>query len=372
LNKFLKRILNGLEPVLTNQELWKILSELEKPHKFTTIQPTGQSTSSARPKGFEKVRDDFESRVTRQKILNEHDSKLFRLQDERIKRVNTFNKILNFLNPLGRFNNRADLNKYLSKSGLPRNKTNSAKYIDNVSSNADRLKFKSFGVGKNPNLMVFAESSGGQSNSVPTPSIFSADYVSGEIQNIHIAFNQFKQRMTQIGNQYIGEKREYFFKQLNQCSIDRFKALSTEIGKLTIYGVREAETMLQSEFEGYHEPNSITRPTKEEYQEGNILDGRFRKGRLSGESNTLNEQYTDADAKVLVSDETLQHQADQRRILGHKNPNKMSMYEQGKNMGSSIVVQKHKHCNPSKPELPSSPDNVKHIINALELIPSET
>ena len=47
-----------------------------------------------------------------------------------------------------------------------------------------------------------------------------------------------------------------------------------------------------------------------------------------------------------MSDKTLQHQADQRRILGHKNPN--------------------------KPELPSSSDNVKHIISALELIPSET
>ena len=93
---------------------------------------------------------------------------------------------------------------------------------------------------------------------------------------------------------------------------------------------------------------------------------------LSGESNTLNEKYTDADVKVLVSNETLQHQADKRKILGHKNPNKMPMYKQGKKMGSSIVAQKHKHCNPNKPELPSSPDNVKHIINALELLPSET
>ena len=48
------------------------------------------------------------------------------------------------------------------------------------------------------------------------------------------------------------------------------------------------------------------------------------------------------------------------------------MCEQGKAMGSSIVGQKHKHCNPNKPELPSSFDNVKHIINALELLPSET
>jgi hypothetical protein len=204
------------------------------------------------------------------------------------------------------------------------------------------------------------------------PSLFSADSVTENVQNINTAFNQFKQRMTQIGNQYIGKKREYFFKQLNQCGIDRFKALSTENGLLSIYGVREAETMLQSEFEVFHEPNSITRPTKAEFQEGNALDGRFRKGMLSGESNSLNEQYTDVDAKLLVSDKTLQHQADRRRILGHKNPNKMSMYEQGKEMGSSIVAQKHKHCNPNKPELPSSPDNVKHIVNALELIPSET
>jgi len=178
--------------------------------------------------------------------------------------------------------------------------------------------------------------------------------------------------MTQIGSNYTGKKQEYYFEQLNQCDIERFKALSTEKGRITIYNLREAETMLQSEFEGFHEPNSINRPTKTEVQEGNVLDGRFRKGLLSGESNTLNEQYTDVDAKLLMSDKTLQHQADQRRILGHKNPNKISMYEQGKDMGSSIVGQKHKHCNPNKPELPSSFDNVKHIINALELLPSET
>ena len=97
--------------------------------------------------------------------------------------------------------------------------------------------------------------------------------------------------------------------------------------------------------------------------------GRFRK--LSGKSNTLNEQYTEADAKFLVSEKTLQHQADERRRLGQKNPNKMSMYEQGKNMGYSIVSKKYKHCNPNKTELSSSPANVKHIINALELLPSE-
>lgn len=38
----------------------------------------------------------------------------------------------------------------------------------------------------------------------------------------------------------------------------------------------------------------------------------------------------------------------------------------------SIVGQKYKHCNPNKPELPSLPNTVKHIVNAFELIPSET
>jgi len=94
--------------------------------------------------------------------------------------------------------------------------------------------------------------------------------------------------------------------------------------------------------------------------------------KYSGESDTLNEQYTDLDVKVLVSDETLEHQAEKRRSLGHKNPIKTSMYEQGKTVGSSIVAQKQKHCNPNKGACPSLPNNIKHIINILELLPSET
>ena len=41
-------------------------------------------------------------------------------------------------------------------------------------------------------------------------------------------------------------------------------------------------------------------------------------------------------------------------------------------MGYSIVKQKHFYCDPNKPELPSSPDNVKHVVNFLELNPKET
>ena len=173
----------------------------------------------------------------------------------------------------------------------------------------------------NGKTIVCAALSPQESNLTPTSNLFAVDYVTGEIQ-------------------------EYFFEQLNQCDIERFKALSAEKDETTIYSVREAETILQSEFEGFHEPNSITRPTKAELQKGNVLDVRFRTGLLSGESNTLKEQYTNVDAKLLISDTNLQYQADRRRILGHKNPNKL--------------------------ELPSSSDNVKHIINTLELIPSET
>jgi hypothetical protein len=47
----------------------------------------------------------------------------------------------------------------------------------------------------------------------PTPDLFAADSVKGDIRDIHVAFDQFKIRMIKIGNQYIGQKREYFFDQ---------------------------------------------------------------------------------------------------------------------------------------------------------------
>ena len=316
INKFLKKILKLIDPVISDQRFWRILGEFGKPIKSELPGPSEvRSTDILGPYEPDK----------QAKTGSRSSSSIF---------------VEGFFTPttLSPMQKRVQRNRALILAK------------------------------KEPTLTPTML----KASQVPTSDLFSADSVTGDIQNINIAFNQFEQRMTQIGNQYTGEKQEYFFEQLNQCEIDRFKALSTERGRITIYGVREAETMLQSEFEGFHEPNSITRPTNEEYQENNVFDGRFRKEMLSGESNTLNEQYTEADAKLLVSDKTLQDQANERRRLGQKNPNKMSMYEQGKAMGSSIVGQKYKHCNPNKPELPSSPDNVKHIVNALELIPSET
>lgn len=177
--------------------------------------------------------------------------------------------------------------------------------------------------------------------------------------------------MTKVGNQFTGEKQKAFMKKLSECTLDRFQTLSTEGGRFTVSGVREAETALQSEFEALHESKSITRTTNREFQAGNKLDGRFRKGILSGEFNTLNKRFTDVDFKVLVSDLTLQLQADARKLLGGSNPTKMSLQEQGYNSGVSVVEQKHKHCDPTKSQLPSSAKNVKHIINLLELVPSE-
>ena len=152
-----------------------------------------------------------------------------------------------------------------------------------------------------------------------TSDLFSADSKSQKIIDIKIAYNEFKRRMTEIGNQYTGEKQNYFFKQLNHCELDRFKALSTENNQITLTNVREAEAMLQSEFEGPHEPNSITRPTEAEVKSKNFLDARFRKGVLSGEYDSLNEHYTDLDVKTPVSAETLEYQVNQRKILGNKN-----------------------------------------------------
>lgn len=371
INKFFKKILKSVDLEISDQRFWRVLAELEKPDNSIMIQTTNQLTSSNHPKGFEKVTDDFESRLTKQKILNQHDSKLSLLHAKHIRRVKRFNKMLQFLN----YYRRPSRHVNLSKLGLPHKKTASVIKQEKINSNVNSLgrsEWRSPLFGMREKTIVSAAPSSQESNITPTPNLFAADSITGEIQNINIAFNQFKERMAQIGSNYTGKKQEYFLEQLNQCDIERFTALSTEKGRITIYNVREGETMLQSEFEGFHEPNSITRATKAELQEGNVLDGRFRKGLLNGEFNTLNEQYTDVDAKLLMSDETLQYQADQRRILEHKNPNKISMYEQGKDMGSSIVGQKHKHCNPNKPELPSSSNNVKHIINALELIPSET
>lgn len=49
---------------------------------------------------------------------------------------------------------------------------------------------------------------------------------------------------------------------------------------------------------------------------------------------------------------TLDHQAHERKILGHKNPNKISIYQQGKNTDIWIIAQKYKDCNLNKHQLP--------------------
>ena len=80
INKFLEKIWYLVKPVATDSKVWRVLSEFEKPYEFTMIQPTNQLTSSNRPNDFENVIDDFESRLTKQKVLNQHESKLQNVQ----------------------------------------------------------------------------------------------------------------------------------------------------------------------------------------------------------------------------------------------------------------------------------------------------
>lgn len=112
INKFFIKL---VDPVISDQRFWRVLAVLEKPHNFDMI----QTTNLNRPKGFKKVTDDFESRLTKQKVLNQHESKLSRLHTEHRRRLNRFNKMLYFLNPHG----RPSRNVNLSKSGLPHKKT---------------------------------------------------------------------------------------------------------------------------------------------------------------------------------------------------------------------------------------------------------
>lgn len=266
---------------LPNKQLELILTKLKQLNKFTLINNnTDQPLNSAvnKPKSLRTMTNDFQYRVKKQEIKNQKESKLLELHMKHQIRVNRFSKMLDFLNrnTLNRSNKLDDL----IKPNLPKNKSNSVKQIENIRSNSNRLKFKIFGINKSYKTIVLAASNDATPSSAPTASLFSTNSVTGEIQNVTIAFKYFKERMEYIGNQYTGETRENFFQQLNDCPIDRFEGLSTEKGRMTIYGVREAEVMLQSEFEGHHAPNSIIRPPEQEYKNGNVfdgtLDGKFR------------------------------------------------------------------------------------------------
>ena len=82
------------------------------------IQTKNELTTSNRPKGFEKVKDDFDSRLKKQKVLNQHESKLLQLHAENRRIGNRFNKMLQFLN----IHRRPSRDINLSKSGLPNKK----------------------------------------------------------------------------------------------------------------------------------------------------------------------------------------------------------------------------------------------------------
>jgi hypothetical protein len=153
INKFLKKILKLSDPVISNEKLCRILSELEKPLKpqFSDGNPIS-STDILGPYAPDKQAKP-RSRSSSSIFVEGFPTRLSPMQ----KRVQRHRALI------------------LSK--------------------------------KEPTLTPTML----KASQVPMSDLFSADSVTGNIHNINIAFNQFKQRMTQIGNQYTGEKQQYFF-----------------------------------------------------------------------------------------------------------------------------------------------------------------
>lgn len=59
-------------------------------------------------------------------------------------------------------------------------------------------------------------------------------------------------------------------------------------------------------------------------------------------------------------------------MLGHKNPDPLSLSKQDENTDYSIVLQKFKHCNFTSEHKPSTDANVKHIVNFIESLKDQT
>lgn len=164
INKFLKKILKLIDPVISDQRFWRILGEFEKPTKSELTGPSQvRSTDILGPYKPGK----------QAKTGSRSSSSIF---VEALSTPRTFSPM----------QKRVQKNRAL----------NLAK--------------------KEPTLIPIM-------SKASTSDLFSADSVTGDIQNINIAFNQFKQRLTQIGNQYTGEKQEYFLNSLISVKLTDLK-----------------------------------------------------------------------------------------------------------------------------------------------------
>ena len=80
----MKKIEKVIGLIISRSELWRILAELEKSSNFTIIETPDYSIVetkiSNRTKGFENVTDDFENRLTNQKLLNNQETEFLRVQ----------------------------------------------------------------------------------------------------------------------------------------------------------------------------------------------------------------------------------------------------------------------------------------------------
>jgi len=102
INKFFKKILNQIAPIVTNPKLWRILSELEKPIKPQLSDWNNIRSTNIPKRSNEKaklpIKNDFETRVKQQQMLNDRDFKILQVQDRITRDQNRFNRLLIFLN----------------------------------------------------------------------------------------------------------------------------------------------------------------------------------------------------------------------------------------------------------------------------------
>jgi hypothetical protein len=170
INKFLKKGLELGLTIISDPVVLKILAELEKPPRFLMIQPT----SSNRLKGFEKITDDFKSRLKKQEILNEYDRNASQANADYRKMKNRLKSMLMFTSFRTKsLNLRENRSMRLSQSGLPHKKTASVIKQEKIGSNVNSLG-QSDGQSSLFRMRASAPSSV-ESNIAPTPSLFSAD-----------------------------------------------------------------------------------------------------------------------------------------------------------------------------------------------------
>ena len=165
INKFFKKVLNLIDPVISNQRFWQILNEFGKGIKSSLTEPSEVSSTD---------------------ILGLYEAD---------KQAET---------------------GYRSSSSI---------FVESFSAPTTLSSIQKI-VERNNNLFIEPTSTPTtlKGNQGPTSDLFSADYQTGEICDINIAFQQFKQRMVEIASQYNGEIQKYFLNSLINVRLTDFQS----------------------------------------------------------------------------------------------------------------------------------------------------